>query len=400
MTNTQSTTTPSADDKITCQICGEETHAIGTHLRKAHEGYHLDLYKTQFPDAPLLSEYAKAELARRKSEGATTTHQMVSSVVAFKPAPTQAVTRSLNDVFGIGRAVAASLARNGSEIQVTVFTGVGKYDDFIPKVDDNYIFPIQLLKNVLLGLELNINIYLWGHSGVGKSTIIEQVCAYTRRPYFRVQHTANTEECHIVGQVLANEKGTYFEPGPLAIAMKYGLVYNADEYDFAHASVTAVYQAILEGKALVIKEAPAEWRVTQPHPDFRFVATGNTNGTGDETGLYNGTNLGNSANYSRFGITDHVTYMSADLEAKVVASQSGIVLADAELLIKLATGIRSAFDSGEVSATIGPRELIFAARLGLAKGSWVEGLKLAYINRLTVIDKEIVLGLSQRIFGQ
>lgn len=381
--------------KILCQLCNEPVHSIQLHLKESHPEVSVDQYREDHPDASLLSEAAKGRVDRVKKEriamaGASTAEVIKPTFGASKQA--------MNEVFDLGRSKAAMSAK-GSPISITVMSKTGEHVDLIPDKDDRYIFPIDLLKNVLLGLELAIPVYLWGHAGVGKSTMYEQVCARTNRPYSRVQHTANTEECHIVGQILANESGTYFEPGPLSIAMRYGHVYNADEYDFAHASVLAVYQPVLEGKPLVIKEAPPEWRVVKPHKDFRFVATGNTNGSGDDTGLYNGTNLGNAANYSRFGITEYVQYMPKKQEAAVIASQTGIAKEDSELLVSFATKIRDSFDSKNMTATIGPRELIYSARLGLMKASWRKGIDLAFVNRLSEIDREVASGIAQRVFG-
>ncbi|BBI61791.1 hypothetical protein HSBAA_30970 [Vreelandella sulfidaeris] len=181
--------------------------------------------------------------------------------------------------------------------------------DMVPEVDEEFIWMPELLRDCIAALDHNIPAMFWGHAGTGKSTAWEQYAAYTNRPFIRIQHTANTEEAHIIGQMLANESGTYFEPGPLAMAMRFGWVYLADEYDFAFPQVLGVYQPVLEGKPLIIKEAPHDWRRVDPHPQFRFVATGNTNGAGDETGLYQGTNLQNAANYSRFGIVTKTSYM-------------------------------------------------------------------------------------------
>lgn len=389
--------------KIVCQICGELTHVIQRHLQEAHPNMTIEKYKEIYPDAEILSDEAKEMIRRKKEErdrvamaGAST-----ATVASLSSRMESSVKKeSLADVFGISKKSKAALSASGREIMIDVFSRSGSFADMVPDIDENYIFPIDLLKNVLMGLEENIPVMLWGHAGVGKSTMYEQVCARTNRPYMRVQHTANTEEAHIVGQTLANEKGTYFEPGPLALAMKHGWVYNADEYDFAHASILAVYQPVLEGKPLIIKEAPEEWRVIRPHKNFRFVATGNTNGSGDETGLYVGTNMGNAANYSRFGITDRVTYMPKKQEAAVIAAQADIDLDDAKLLVEFATKIRESFESSQMSSTIGPRELIYAAKIGLRKGSWSRGIELAYINRMNTVDREVALGIAQRIFDE
>ena len=375
--------------------CGELTHSIAIHIKNTHPALTVEQYQEKHPDAPLFSELAEKRIEEKRLEIAKAVVNESNEAKSDKLEKER--KESMSDVFGLGK-VKSCLSANGDPIMITILNREN-YNEFIPEIDKNYIFQIGLLKNVLMGIEMNIPTYLWGHAGVGKSSVFEQVCAYTKRPYIRVQHTANTEESHIVGQTLANKDGTYFEPGPLAIAMRYGLVYNADEYDFAHASVVAVYQPVLEGKSLVIKEATPDWRIVKPHRDFRFVATGNTNGNGDDTGLYAGTNLGNSANYSRFGITDHVKYMDRDIESKVIASQSGIDLNDAKRLVEFANAIRGSFQKGEMSVTIGPRELIYAARLGLATMNWTHGIALAFANRLPAVDFEIVSGVMNRHFS-
>lgn len=50
--------------KITCQICGAESHAINIHLKEEHPDWDVERYKAEFPGAPLLSEYAKESLRK------------------------------------------------------------------------------------------------------------------------------------------------------------------------------------------------------------------------------------------------------------------------------------------------------------------------------------------------
>ena len=378
--------------KIKCLICDTEAHIISNHLKSHHPEVSIASYKEMYNGAAIHSDYALQQQQRIRDEKAAS-----GNVIKF-PKTLSSTVLPIYEAFGM-RTRAAFEVGDGFHT-ITVFEPHEGHSDLVPAVDENYIFDPELLRNVSMGFELNFPVYLWGHAGTGKSSLLEQICAHTNRPYMRIQHTANTEECHITGQILANSAGTYFEAGPLALAMRYGFVYNADEYDFAHPSVVAIYQAVLEGKSLLIKEAPIEWRTVKPHKNFRFVATGNTNGTGDETGLYAGTTTGNAANYSRFGITEYVDYMKRTQEIKVISGQSHVATDVAELFVDFATAIRKAYKSSEITMTVGPREIIFMAKIGAARGGlWKEGIQLAYLNRLSEVDAEIVKAVMQRVFG-
>lgn len=277
--------------------------------------------------------------------------------------------------------------------------------DYVPLIDEGYNFREEDIRVITLAFANNMPTYLFGHAGVGKTSLIEQYCARTRRPFLRVQHTADVESAHIVGQwVVKEENGnaiTKFELGPLAFAMKYGLVYCADEYDFGQPAVLSVYQAVLEGKPLIIKEADEENRVIMPHKNFRFFATGNTNGTGDNTGLYQGTSIQNSANYERFAITKKVNYMSPEEEKQIllcktkIASLTGDENKEArettvESIVKFANQLRSKFEEGTISIAPSIRVLINIVNIGWSLGDLKLGVEYAYSNRLNETDREAV----------
>lgn len=300
-------------------------------------------------------------------------------------------------MFGLGR-VKAALSSQGEPIPITVVKN-SSTKDMVPEKSDDYVYDIDELKNLTLAIELQIPCYVWGHKGSGKSDLFEQFAARTGRPFMRVQHTVNTEESHIVGQWTVKNAQTVFELGPLPMAMKNGWVYCADEYDFALPSVLSVYQAVLEGKSLVIKEADEANRIIKPHPNFRFVATGNTNGSGDETGLYQGTVVQNSANYDRFGMVINKLYMKKTAESQILQNKVGLVKEDADKLVDFAALVREAYENGKISDVISPRSLIYAAKIGVKRASFRAGLTMSFINKLSRVDREVVDGLAQRVFG-
>jgi cobaltochelatase CobS len=383
-----------ADGKIACRVCGERVHVIKTHLRDHHPEVSVEDYSRDHPEAPLLSQTAIEHLDKKRKEA------RAEGAVAAAPAVTDFVATDsfFHEVFDLGKVKAAMNAVSGQPLPVKTFVAPKELAHFVPDVDPNYVFPIDLLKTITMGVDIGENIYLWGMAGTGKSTILEQFCARTGRPWIRVQHTRNTEESHIVGQYVIRDGATVFELGPLPFAMKYGLNYNADEYDFGMPSVLSLYQPVLEGKPLLIKEAPPELRIIRPHPMFRFFATGNTNGTGDETGLYQGTMLQNAANYERFGIVEEVHYMDRKTEIQVVSAQAGIPKEFAEKIVDFAGKAREAYAAQKLGLPPSPRSMIKAARLGAMRGDWKAGLRLAYINRLSRVDQQAANEVLARIF--
>lgn len=379
-------------DTIACEICKAHVHVIKAHVERDHPEITYEDYKTSYPNAPLLSETAKTRIKELKKK-----EERMSS----KGTQLKVKRQAFHQTFEIPETVEGALSTVGKKpIPISVYEEAPEgYDFLIPTKDPNYIFNVENTKTVLMGLECKLNVYLNGQAGTGKTTLFEQICAHTNRTMMRVQHTVNTEEAHIVGQYVAKDGETVWEPGPLQICMKYGITYLADEYDRGMPQVLSVYQPIMEGKALVTKEAPPEWRFIEPHPDFRFVATGNTNGAGDETGLYPSTALQDFANYERFSLMMNITWMPEAQEVAVVQGQSGILKEDAKKLVKFATEVRKAVEAGEIAAPISPRSLIGAAKIGQNLGNFRKGLQFAYINRLTSVDQEACSRFAQRIFG-
>jgi cobaltochelatase CobS len=379
-----------SDDRVGCKECGALVHSIQLHLKRDHADLNMTLedYQAKYPGEPVLSETARAKLEE---------HRKASVKAEMATAVPGTAKKSFHEIFSLGRVKAAMNAR-GEPIPVTVVEST-EDPDLVPAIDPNYIYDIDLLKNAMLGLELGIPVLTWGHAGTGKSTFWEQIASRTGRPMIRVQHTVNTEESHIVGQWTVKDGHTVFEKGPLALAMERGWLYLADEYDFALPSVLSVYQPVLEGKSLVIKEADAANRIIKPHPNFRMVATGNTNGSGDDTGLYQGTSIQNEANYDRFGVTLEMKYMAPELETEMLAAQAEILKEDAEKIVEFGNLIREAYDGARISKPISPRALINAALLGQRRNSWRVGLGLAFINKLNKVDREVADSCAQRIFG-
>jgi cobaltochelatase CobS len=405
----------SDNDRIECRICGAKVHAIQTHLKEQHAEMTLAQYQAQFPGAPIFSEAAKRVIAAKKAPAPAAGEGAVAAPACAPAAPITVAAlaaatvtpirksvgsskKTLADVFALGDVPGVRNAR-GEHAQLSVLDADPDFSDLVPAADPNHVWDIELLKMMVMAIELGIPAYAWGHAGTGKTTDWLNVCARTNRPAIRVQHTLNMEESHVIGQRIARDGSTPFQLGPLPLAMRYGWVYIADEYDRAMPGVLSVYQPVLEGQPLVIKEADPADRVIKPHKNFRIVGTGNSNGSGDETGLYQSTVIQDASNYDRWGIVLQKNYMARDLEEKIIAGQAGIGLADAKKLVEFATAVRESYAGGKISNTISPRTLINAAKIGVMRGNLRIGIAFSFGNKLNKVDRQVVDSVAQRFFG-
>lgn len=402
----------SDDGKIACKWCGSKVDIMGVHFFKKECRLMpeevsnmgpieiLKAYEQKFPDAPVLSEKGKAiieakRLKEKEMGKAKDTPAAAAAYASFEEYKTEKV--AAHELLGLELSQLCTAMGNPIKLTVNVNT---PFPEHIPAINKNYVFSdLELVRDVIMMLELSIPGFLWGHAGVGKTTIVQQICALMNRPVVRAQHTASTEESHITGQILVKSGATYFEPGLLALAMRCGWVYLADEYDFAYPQILGIYQPVLEGEPLVIKEATPDWRRVNPHSSFAFIGTGNTNGSGDETGLYQGTNIMNAANFSRFGIVTRVNYLPRKQEEAILI-KAGLDEEFAGKMVKFADLIRQAYESHNISQPIGPRELICAAQVGFARGGdFKAGLTKAFINKLPSISAKAAEEIVQRVFG-
>lgn len=387
--------------KIKCEICGEQVHAIQTHLQQKHSEMNVENYRALYPNAPVFSPEALAAIEAAQQKEVETVNHAALKVVSEAPATVASPASSkkaFHEVFGFDPATPGVKNSKGGPIPVTVL-GSGPFNDMVPEPLAHYVHDLSVLKDFLLAIELAIPVFVYGQAGTGKTEMVKDMCARTNRPLVRVQHTIGTEEAHVLGQWIVKGGETIFQPGLLALAMKHGWVYLADEYDFALPSVTALYQPVLEpNPTLVIKDADPEHRVIKAHPNFRFVATGNTNGAGDEHGIYQGALIGNAANYERFGMMLRKHYMPKEKEIEVLMKHTGIKDAEAHKLIDFATRVREAFDAGRIGIPISPRALINAANIGIMRGDIKHGLERSFIARLNRVDREAAATIVTAIF--
>ena len=290
---------------------------------------------------------------------------------------------------------------------VTVFDSYDwdeRIASFIPKVDKDYVIDQEIAANVLRAWELNEKVLCFGPTGAGKSSLIEQLCAITKRPFIRINCTGDMDSSMIFGQLTAKDGSTHWVDGAVTEAVKYGAVFAWDEWDVTPPEISMGLQWLLEDEGkLFLKEMPGSTVDKQiiPHENFRLVAIGNTQGQGDDTGSHAGTNVQNSATLDRFGTAVFVDYLRPAIEEKMLMNKWGSVITGkvAKELVKLANLIRQGYQAGQFNLTVSPRSLFSICRK-LSYGSTLsEAYKVAYLNKLNETQRKVAKELFVKIYG-
>ncbi len=157
----------------------------------------------------------------------------------------------------------------------------------IPAIDPNYQFRKDVIREIRYWWLTGQGdvLLLWGPTGSGKTSAIEQWCARLGIPLFMAKGHRRFEPMEAFGQFVGGENGTTpWVDGPVTLAARYGLPVVINEYDRIAADRTIVFNDVFEGRSFPLPGKSGE--VVSPQPGFRVVITANTNLVEDLTGNY------------------------------------------------------------------------------------------------------------------
>ena len=215
---------------------------------------------------------------------------------------------------------------------------------------------------------------LTGPTGAGKTSLIRQVAARLYWPVQEVTCHGRMEFADLLGGFQLTQGETRFVHGPLAIAAREGHLLILNEIDLMDPAELAGLNDIVEGAPLVIAQNGGE--VIRPHRKFRVIATGNSAGAGDSTGLYQGVLRQNLAFLDRFRVLQ-VSYPDPESELSLLDQLVPDLPTEiARKLIVVANEVRRLFlgesgsdpgsemnSAGELTLTLSTRTLVRWARL-------------------------------------
>jgi cobaltochelatase CobS len=200
--------------------------------------------------------------------------------------------------------------------------------------------------------------------------------------------------------LIVNDEGvqvTTWKEGVFTRCWREGYFIVFDEITAASSNMMLRLHGPLDGDALTLSDNGG--MVIPKGERTRIFATDNTNGRGDETGLFTGTSVLNEATLDRFGTTVKYGYPCKESEVKILMDKTGIDFNAATIMVDIAQKIRMSFLNDECSCTLSTRRLINWARKTVRMGDVRKAAYIAIINKLNKQDADFVNGVIQRFFG-
>lgn len=416
--------------KEKCRLCGKWYHRVDVHLEKKHGDVTPEEYQTRFPGARLISESAAeadAASSKAKAPEVAVTKKTVSEFLeepspepakakgkpAKKPSKATPVDEVLGrepepeglempeeeapeeGVFKIG----ISRLKMRTDLGEEAVQWVPEHDPLWHRGDAEN----ERWEYLALGIEARDNVMIVGPTGCGKTESVFQLAAALNQPVRRINMNGDIRAADFLGEKKididpkTNQAIITWGDGLLPYCMRHGLWLLVDEIDAAPAHVAFVLQAVLEKHVLTI---PATGETFQAHESFRIIATANTLGRGDESGLYTGTHVLNEAFLDRFGIVITADYPDKEVEADILVRKTSINREDATKMVDIAVSVRRALKDETCYCTLGTRRLLAWADKAVRLGNVRRAARIALTNRLGSQDKVFVEGLIQRVWGK
>ncbi len=304
------------------------------------------------------------------------------------------MTVSVRQVFGLD-----------TDMQVPAFSVPPS--DHVPDLDEAYCFDHDTTLAILVALKHNRRLLIQGYHGTGKSTHIEQVATRLNWPCIRVNLDSHISRIDLIGKdaiVLRDGKQvTEFREGILPWALQSPCALVFDEYDAGRPDVMFVIQRVLEvdGKMTLLDQN----RVIRPHPAFRLMATANTVGLGDTTGLYHGTQQINQGQLDRWNLVTTLNYLPREDEEEIVLSKVPDYDDDGgrktiSAMVSVADMTRAGFMNGDISTVMSPRTVITWAENSRLFDDIATAFRMTFLNKCDELERPAVAEYYQRCMGE
>jgi len=211
-----------------------------------------------------------------------------------------------------------------------------------------------------------------GPTGCGKSRFVEYMAWRLGRPLVSVACNEDMTAADLVGRFLLEPGGTRWQDGPLTLAARHGAICYLDEVVEARQDTTVVIHPLTDHRRTLPLDKKGE--LVRAHPDFQLVISYNPGYQSLMKDLKTSTR-------QRFAALDF-DYPTAGLEARIVATETGIAPETAASLIEVAAAARRLKGHG-LDEGISTRLLVYAATLMRGGIGAREACRMAMVRPIT-----------------
>lgn len=234
-------------------------------------------------------------------------------------------------------------------------------------------------------------IFISGLSGIGKTFLVEQVCAELKRECVRVNFSVETDSVDLLGGPTLVDGNIVHTEGPVIQCLRRGAVLLMDEADRANPNNLLILNGVLEGRGYYNPKTGEYIKATE---GFNVIVTANTKGYGSEDGKYL-SQIMDSAFLERFIVTFEQPFPTEKVEEKILAHH----LEDSdfiEKLVKWASVIRKTYSNGGIDEIISTRRLVHIAETYNIFGNKIKAIDLC-CSRYETHVKDAFLDLYSKI---
>ncbi|MDO3380412.1 AAA family ATPase [Geoalkalibacter halelectricus] len=278
----------------------------------------------------------------------------------------------------------------------------------LQRIDPFYVFRKSTLTDVLMwmmGAAGNDPLYLTGHTGAGKSSVVTQIAARLRIPLYVVSCHDRMEVPELFGRFVVKDGSMQWVDGPLIQGLKdpAGAWILLDEVDSLEPGTMIGLNAVLEGRSVII---PETGEIIDPLANgAKIIAAGNTAGNGDQTGLYLSTKRQNLASMGRF-LVAKVDYPEPEVEQSLLTDIAPTIPEKIRAaMLRMVHEARDLFKEGHLDVAFCPRSLQRWATVSVFKSAiaepgtdpMVDAMDLAIGNRAEPESCQALHELWQRI---
>lgn len=285
------------------------------------------------------------------------------TVVADRPNREMAHV-SMVDTFGIVTGVKKTkgqevLDQNGQPVKKDVMIQGFKDPGILtPVKNPHYKFPQEETVEFLKALKFRDTTYLIGHSGTGKTQLVNQVAARLNYNVVTVNFDGHLSRSDLIGDWKIVNGQMQFRYGLVPLAFtEPGTIVLFDEVDACPPETAFVLQRAISDELRFLMHETNQ--IFNLHPQNCIVGTANTNGMGDDSSLYiAGTNIQNFSFLNRWKTCISIDYISPDAEREVLKSMFTEQHAQPFIdgVIKVLASVRESFKQGSISIPLTTRD--------------------------------------------